>query len=36
MDDFLRSLHGQPAMLIGLSLGALLYFVFFGSKRKSD
>lgn len=35
MDDFLRSLHGFPAMVIGLTLGALIYLAFF-NRKKSD
>lgn len=35
MDDFLRSLHGYPAMAIGLTLGALLYWAVWG-RKKSD
>lgn len=33
MDEILRSLHGPPAMAIGLTLGAILYMVF---RKKSD
>lgn len=36
MDEFLRSLHGGPAMAIGLTLGALLYIFVFNRKGKRD
>lgn len=36
MDEILRSLHGGPAMAIGLTLGALIYIVFFAKHPSRD